>query len=94
MLIYVMMSVLIHVRVHVHVCAPGEMSQLQEVLSRLHYDKNQELSYEQISEGLQYLGGYVSWKVAWAGVRGCASWVGEGGGVAGGTACMMLPTWC
>ena len=35
---------------------PAQMQEFNEVMARLHYDKHQELTYEQIAEGLRCMG--------------------------------------
>lgn len=35
---------------------PAKVAELQDVMRRLQYDKAEELTYEQLSEGLQWLG--------------------------------------
>lgn len=67
-----------------------QVGELQDVLHRLQYDKSQELTYEQVAEGLQWLGEWVGggWMVGWAvhwvrewvmdgRVGGCTGWAGE-----------------
>ena len=38
-----------------------QLGELQEALRRLHYDTQQQLTFEQVSEGLQWLGGWGGW---------------------------------